>query len=32
MQLSFPHLESLGDALLEFHTLADLEEWFAKHE
>jgi len=30
MQLSLPHLESLGDALLEFHTSADIEEWFAK--
>lgn len=28
-QLSLPHLEALGEALLEFHTSADLEEWFA---
>lgn len=29
-QLTLPHLEALGDALLDFHTTADLEEWFTK--
>jgi hypothetical protein len=26
--LSIPQLESLGEALLDFQTLADLENWF----
>lgn len=31
-QLRLPQLESLGEALLEFGGLADLEQWLAEHE
>ena len=30
-RLSLPQLETLGEALLEFHGLADLEQWLATH-
>ena len=30
-QLSVPQLEALGDALLDFHGVADLEQWLATH-
>ncbi|MGE0826965.1 MAG: Rpn family recombination-promoting nuclease/putative transposase [Candidatus Binatia bacterium] len=31
-RLSLPQLEALGEALLEFQTLADLEQWLTTHE
>lgn len=31
-RLSLPQLETLGEALLEFRGLADLEQWLATHE
>ena len=31
-RLSLPQLEALGEALLEFGELADLEQWLATHE
>ena len=30
-RLSLPQLETLGEALLEFHGLADLEQWLESH-
>jgi predicted transposase YdaD len=29
--LSLPQLEALGEALLDFHGLVDLEQWLATH-
>jgi predicted transposase YdaD len=31
-RLSLPQLEALGEALLEFHSVADLEQWLALHD
>jgi hypothetical protein len=28
--LTLPQLEALGDALLDFHTLSDLQSWLAR--
>ena len=32
VRLSVPHLEALGEALLDFQSVADVEQWLATHE